>query len=102
MVSAERWYHCAGVENQADLPSRGMSMSDLCHSNVWLAGPKWLSELVLEGVEFHNDQDDTVLETCHTELIRHPQKITHSILVHTEPGNISQVMKCENYSTLNQ
>ena len=31
-----------------------------------------------------------------------PQKITHNILVHTEPGDIGQVMKCENYSTLNR
>ena len=32
MVGAELWFHCAGVESLADIPSRDMSVSELHQS----------------------------------------------------------------------
>ncbi|XP_055906234.1 uncharacterized protein LOC129941590 isoform X1 [Eupeodes corollae] len=38
------WRHCPGVENPADLLTRGISASSLIRSSVWFNGPPWLME----------------------------------------------------------
>ena len=40
------WNWCPGQENNADMPSRGVSMIDLVRSNKWWGGPSWLNENV--------------------------------------------------------
>ena len=37
------WRHCPGVENPADLPSRGLAPFELANSKLWIHGPKWLT-----------------------------------------------------------
>ena len=39
----EDWGHCPGVENPADLGSRGVTASFLNECELWWKGPKWLS-----------------------------------------------------------
>ena len=41
-VPPESWGHCPGVENPADLPSRGMKAEALKQSEIWWNGPPWL------------------------------------------------------------
>ena len=36
------WQHCPGIENPADLPSRGIAPIDLATSELWSCGPGWL------------------------------------------------------------
>ncbi|XP_058456828.1 uncharacterized protein LOC131434190 [Malaya genurostris] len=36
------WNHVAGVENPADIISRGMTPAQLQYQNVWFHGPQWL------------------------------------------------------------
>lgn len=36
------WAHVKSADNPADLLSRGMSMTDFIHSQLWFNGPKWL------------------------------------------------------------
>ncbi|XP_055622276.1 uncharacterized protein LOC129765864 [Toxorhynchites rutilus septentrionalis] len=38
-----RWNHISGVENPADLVSRGLSVEDFLCSDLWKRGPAWLS-----------------------------------------------------------
>ena len=40
--SPAQWHFCPGVENPADLASRGCSVADLLASPVWWEGPEWL------------------------------------------------------------
>ena len=43
-VSPESWGHCPGIENPANLPSRGMKAEALKQSEIWWHGPPWLVE----------------------------------------------------------
>jgi len=43
-VPPESWSHCLGIENPADLPSRGMNAEALKQSETWWHGPPWLVE----------------------------------------------------------
>ena len=44
LTSPDRWFHCSGVENPADLLNRGVTAEELIFSKVWLQGPKFLVE----------------------------------------------------------
>lgn len=43
--------YCPGSKNPADIPSRGMTASELLESELWLNGPDWLctSQNLLEA-----------------------------------------------------
>ena len=43
MSSPDIWRHCPGTENPADLPSRGVAVTQL-KSDFWLHGPDWLKD----------------------------------------------------------
>ncbi len=38
------WRHCPGTDNPADLPSRGLTPTELALKGLWINGPKWLRE----------------------------------------------------------
>ena len=42
LVPPERWEHCPGKDNPADLPSRGITPAELAGSKLWRYGPEWL------------------------------------------------------------
>ena len=36
------WHHCPGIDNPADIGTRGMLPSELSQSKLWWVGPEWL------------------------------------------------------------
>ena len=51
LTSPDRWFHCSGVENPADLLTRGVTAEELIFSKVWLQGPKFLVERPSDEVD---------------------------------------------------
>ncbi|XP_068726126.1 uncharacterized protein [Montipora capricornis] len=45
------WRYCPGLHNPADLPTRGLSASQLRESQLWWKGPSWLQESEKEWPE---------------------------------------------------
>ena len=64
LLPSSGWQHCPGVENPADLPSRGLSPIELACSELWAEGPKWLGSLVAKD----GPQDVPMPEDCAVEL----------------------------------
>ena len=46
LTEASMWNHCPGIENPADIGSRGVFASKLRNSTLWWRGASWLSEPV--------------------------------------------------------
>ena len=43
-----RWLHCPGIENSADLAPRGAKATKLVESTLWWSGPHWLCKAKTE------------------------------------------------------
>jgi len=43
LVPSDNWKHCPGEDNLADLPSRGVTPTELVGSTLWRHGPSWLT-----------------------------------------------------------
>lgn len=44
LTSPSDWFHCPGTDNPADLMTRGVLADQLIGNDMWLRGPKWLSD----------------------------------------------------------
>lgn len=67
LTPPSHWYHCPGMDNPADIISRGMFAERLMSSSLWLYGPPWLSgpdfpqEKSLESPSEENYDNDEVV-----------------------------------------
>ena len=59
------WNHCPGLENPADIGSRGKVASKLNSNQLWWRGPWWLSETNWPKSE---ECLESITEECRTEL----------------------------------
>ena len=74
LTNTDQWHHCPSALNPADLPSRGMSTSELQQSKLWWNGPEfitqemstWPTEAELryktDPEQKRNDLDESLLE----------------------------------------
>ena len=87
--------HCAGRDNPADVPSRGLTPKELATSELWMNGPDWLSDDVI------CDSPLTPMpEECRTEMQASDPEKTIGLLTTAGLLNIGQLMKCEDFSSL--
>ena len=59
LTSKNQWYHCSGLDNPADLITRGVMCDKLIASKAWLHGPTWLSD----ELEIQPYKTDIVVES---------------------------------------
>ena len=97
LTMVDQWQHCAGIENLADIPSRGMEPSLLSSCSLWLHGPSWLC-----GVSGSPNCDEltTMPEEC--ELEQKKGKHSHTLLAPASDDKqvkIGNLMMCEDFSS---
>ena len=91
-MSAPDWGHCPGVENPADIGSRGVIASQLKDNKLWCVGPDWLTKSKEEWPKFEaTDKTKTVLEEERKSVVM--------VVEVTEPSSISRVIDLYDYGT---
>ena len=102
LMPADVWNHVPGVENPADLASRGTNPSTLLTSNLWWNGPSWL----LSFQETSNTADlpepvnppPECLKEMKVQVACQELGTASLIVLNSSQVGISQIMNCNNYS----
>lgn len=94
LTSIDCWNHCAGKDNPADIPSRGLTPTELSTNKMWKEGPVWLNACIQESV-----LPDEMPDDCVKELKASVQRSEHILLAPTQTANLSNLINCKRYST---
>ena len=92
LLPCSLWHHCPGVDNPADLPSRGLSPMELACSKLWVNGPSWLGRPVTKETA----QDMPMPGDCVAELRVPDKPVTLGLLITDARLDID----CQRYSSL--
>ena len=78
LTAQDKWDHCPGELNPADLASRGISGPELVYNSLWWNGPAFLGKPKSEWPSFAQEKikEDDVLK----EMMKSPPRVTHSLL----------------------
>ena len=96
LVPAQCWNHCPGKDNPADIPSRGLSPTELSLCKLWQDGPEWLRT----GIERNQSLLDTdIPDECKVELKTANKDTLLHVLWTQQTGWIGHIVDSERYST---
>ena len=76
-TTPDSWRFCPGNQNPADIPSRGMSASELVSEKRWWNGPESLFKDEREWPQEDNSQSDN--ENAWKEIIQNPATTIHTL-----------------------
>ena len=98
-VPPESWSHCTGIENPADLPSRGMKAEALKQSEIWWRGPPWLVEGKEMWPEFANTTEPSSVYFEEMGVSDRPRHCT-GLVVNARMPALSSVFHQQRYSDI--
>ena len=94
LMPASQWRHYPGSDNPADIPSRGLTLSELRTNALWIHGPEWL-----QTTDYEEDPTLTEIpDECLTEMKRNA---VHTLLK-TQQNGISRLINADNYSDIDR
>lgn len=88
------WRHCSGVDNPADLPSRGVKPADLAKNDLWLSGPRWI------GTVFDEESQFEMPAECSIELRARDRPMVLRVDATKDNTNVEELIDCQRYSSL--
>ena len=96
LTTKEKWRHCPGPLNPADLPSRGMPGREIVNCSTWWNGPNFLQ---LPESEWPQNQSGLVAnDEALVELVKEPPQVTHTLTTSEgKPINLCEIIKCEEF-----
>ncbi len=97
LIPPEFWNHCSGKGNPADILSRGLSPLELSVNSLWRNGPDWLQRGESAGY-----LELELPEECLSEMRAKDVKTAHGLLTTGETTGLSQIMNCEDFSSLDR
>ncbi|XP_044183283.1 uncharacterized protein LOC122963962 [Acropora millepora] len=98
-VPPESWGHCPGIENPADLPSRGMKAEALKQSEIWWHGPPWLVEGKEMWPKFENTTEPPSVCFDEMRVSDRPNNCTELVVTVRAPA-LSSVFYEQRYSDI--
>ena len=97
LTAVDQWQHCAGVDNPADILSKGMDPGELSTCSLWLHGPTWIHD---GGISLNSDDLTTMPEECGLEQKK--AKNSHTLIASASDAKqvkIASLMRCEDFSS---
>ena len=91
--SADRWRHCPGMCNPADLLSRGVNGKILLSNELWWSGPKFLQLPEEKWPEVTIPPTSSIVES---ELVKSPSVSTHTLVANqgSSERNLGTIIDC--------
>ncbi len=89
----DKWGHVPGVQNPADLGSRGVTASHLRDSKLWWEGPEWLKE------EKEKWPQELELDNS-SEVASERKRMNVLIAVTKEIGGVSNMININRFGNL--
>ncbi len=95
IIPPDCWRHCPGIENPADIPSRGATPLELSTKLLWHTGPPWLGQGELNRSAANEESQP--YEECLSEL--KTDKIVHGLLTDGIETGLSQIINCKKFGS---
>ena len=95
LSAKENWRHCLGIQNPADLGSRGVTANMLKASKRWWEGPEWITH------DKEHWQKDTLYDISDEITSERKKAFLHVAIAKQETG-IHNIMEVDRFSSINK
>ena len=95
LSAKENWGHCPGIQNPADLGSRGVTANILRDSKLWWKGPEWMTR------DKDHWKNDTLYDISDEITSERKKAFVHVAIAKQETG-IHNIMEVGKFSSFNK